>query len=59
MLPLDDALKESIRRKLMLERGTFKNDTSKEMNDMILKAKVDIKDPVFAKAWSDLRERKP
>jgi foldase protein PrsA len=57
LLPLDDNLRESIRRKLMLKRGSVKNDVTAEMNDMISKAKVDIKDPVFAKAWSDLRQR--
>jgi foldase protein PrsA len=56
-LPLDNNLKESIRRDLMYERGSVKNNLNKELDDELAKAKIDIKDPAFATAWAALRAR--
>jgi hypothetical protein len=47
-LPLDAKLKRTIRRVVMNNRGAVKNDIRKEMNDMRLKAKVEITEPEFA-----------
>jgi len=40
-------LKEGIRRKMMLERGSVKNNLTADMNDMRRKAKIDIKQKEF------------
>lgn len=56
-IKLDDNLRESIRRQMMMEKGSIKNNVAKEVEDMLAKAKVDISDPVFAKAWQDLRSK--
>lgn len=50
-LPLDDNLRRSIRRRLMMDRGTVKNDIQKEMIAMRQSAKIDIKQKEFADAY--------
>ena len=56
-IKLDPPLREAIRRQMMMERGSIKNNVAKEVSDMLAKAKVEISDPVFAKAWQDLRAK--
>jgi hypothetical protein len=56
-LPFDANLKEAIRRQMMMERGSVKNNVAKELSDMLASAKVEITDPVFAKAWQELRDK--
>jgi hypothetical protein len=56
-IKLDDKLREAIRRQMMMERGSIKNNVAKEVGEMLAKAKVEISDPAFAKAWQDLRAK--
>ena len=56
-IKLDDTLREAIRRQMMMERGSIKNNVAKEVGEMLSKAKVEISDPAFAKAWQDLRAK--
>ena len=42
---------------MMMERGSVKNNVGKEVGDMLAKATVEISDPVFSKAWKDLRTK--
>jgi parvulin-like peptidyl-prolyl isomerase len=52
LLPLDSKLRRHIRMDEMLRRGSSRNDLSKEMLDMRLNAKIDIKQAEFAAAYS-------
>jgi foldase protein PrsA len=47
-LTLDDKLKRSIRRRMMLDRGNVKNDIRQMMNDIRGKANINITEPEFA-----------
>jgi parvulin-like peptidyl-prolyl isomerase len=49
--PLDANLKHSIRRKMMLERGSIKNSIEKEMATARSQAKIDITEKSFADAY--------
>jgi parvulin-like peptidyl-prolyl isomerase len=51
-LELTPSLKRTIRRSLMLDKGRVKNEnTAKELDQMRLKAKIDIKQHEFAEAY--------
>lgn len=50
-LPLDAKLRRKLRRELMLQRGSVKNDLVKEMAQYRAKAKIDIRQKEFADAW--------
>ncbi|OJU63485.1 MAG: hypothetical protein BGO01_11850 [Armatimonadetes bacterium 55-13] len=50
--PLTPALKRDIRKRLMLDRGKVRNNIGKEMFDLRMNAKIDIKDKVFAEAYT-------
>ncbi len=50
-LALDGKLKRMIRKKLMMIRGAAKNDITKDMNALRLKAKIEIKQAEFAEAY--------
>lgn len=54
--PLDDKLRRSIRRRMMIDKGSFKNNIKKEMYDLRMQAKIDIKDKVFAEAYAKYME---
>jgi parvulin-like peptidyl-prolyl isomerase len=54
LLPLDDILKNRIRKDMMVKRGSVKNNIAVLMAEARHKAKIDIKDPVFATAFSNL-----
>ncbi|MHB8638034.1 MAG: peptidyl-prolyl cis-trans isomerase [Fimbriimonadaceae bacterium] len=56
-IKLDATLREEIRRQMMMELGSVRNNVAKEVSDTLAKAKVDITDPAFAKAWQDLRAK--
>ncbi|MEZ0327675.1 MAG: peptidyl-prolyl cis-trans isomerase [Fimbriimonas sp.] len=56
-LELDAKLRRGIRRRLMLDRGTVKNDIRKEMNALRAKAKIDIKEPQFAEIYKKFIEQ--
>lgn len=47
-IPMDAALRERIRRKMMLDRGVVKNNVDKELSDMRSTAKIDITQKEFA-----------
>jgi foldase protein PrsA len=49
--PYTDDLQRSIRRTMMIQRGSIANDIDKEMNTLRSQAKVDIKDKNFADAY--------
>lgn len=56
-LELDAKLKRQIRRMLMLDGGRMKGiDVQKEMYDLRSKASIDIKDKVFAEAYTRFME---
>lgn len=50
-IPLTDQLRRNIRRKLMLDAGSVKNNIQKEMMDVRTRAKIDIKQAEFADAY--------
>lgn len=50
-LPLDDKLKERIRRMLMIEIGKRRNNVKQMLNEMRLKAKIEITSPGLQKLW--------
>ncbi|HEY0867118.1 MAG TPA: peptidyl-prolyl cis-trans isomerase [Fimbriimonas sp.] len=50
-MTLDARLKRSIRREMILQRGTIRNDVEKQMREMRAKAKIDIKQPEFASIY--------
>lgn len=50
-LQLTPALRRSIRREMMLQRGSVRNDIKKEMRDLRRQAAVDIKQKEFADAY--------
>jgi parvulin-like peptidyl-prolyl isomerase len=51
LTPLDAKVRKQLRRKLMLDRGAAKNDVSREMQEMRLKAKIDITNKTFAEMY--------
>jgi len=51
-LPLDASLRRQIRRRLMIDRGANKNDVAKEMFNLRMNAKIDIKDKTFADVYA-------
>lgn len=51
-LELDASLKRQIRRQMMMDKGTVKNpDVGKELDQVRVKANIDIKQPEFADAY--------
>lgn len=50
---LDAKLKESIRRKLMIDRGQVKNDVAKQLADFRAKSKIEVSHPYFTKPWNE------
>jgi parvulin-like peptidyl-prolyl isomerase len=57
LLPLDDALKSRIRKALMITRGEARNNIAAIMAEERHRAKIDIKDPVFATAFGNLLQQ--
>lgn len=53
-LPLNAALKKQLRRRLMSDKGAVRNDVPKALTEATLKAKVEIRQPLFARLYSDL-----
>jgi len=51
LMPLDAKLRRHIRTETMLQRGAARNDLGKEMLDMRLNAKIDIKQKEFADSY--------
>ena len=49
--PLTPALRRSIRKKIMIQRGSVKNNLQADMRAARLKAAIDIKEPEFAKTY--------
>lgn len=47
LLPLDDNLKNRLRRSLMMDKGQVKNDFAKMMREMRAKAVIQLKQPQF------------
>ncbi|MGE0002009.1 MAG: peptidyl-prolyl cis-trans isomerase [Fimbriimonadaceae bacterium] len=47
VLPLDDALKSEVRKSLMLERGSDRNDLAKLMTDMRKRARIEYQGTPF------------
>lgn len=54
--PLDAKVRRQIRRQLMLQRGSQKNDVAKEMADMRAKANIDIANKAFADMYKKFLE---
>jgi parvulin-like peptidyl-prolyl isomerase len=52
-LPLDDTMKERLRRKLMLDKGAVKNNVMKEISDLRKSAKIDIKQKEWAAMYDN------
>lgn len=54
VIKLDDVLKHKIRNKLMVDRGTVRNDVPKMLDDMRKKARVEYQGTPFDKDLKDL-----
>ncbi len=54
VLPLDSALTDSIRRALMVDRGTKLHDIAKELNDLRGQSKIVINNPTFAEQYAQV-----
>ena len=50
-LELTPQLKRDIRKRLLMDKGSIRNNVAKEMFDLRLKSNIDIKDKVFAEAY--------
>ena len=55
-MELTPKLKRDVRKRLMLDKGAIKNNVAKEMFDLRAKSNIDIKDKVFADAYSRYME---
>ncbi len=51
-MELTPTLKRDVRRRLMLDKGSIKNNVAKEMFDLRAKSNIDIKDKAFQEAYS-------
>lgn len=49
-------LRRDIRKRLMMDRGSIKNNVAKEMQDLRAKSNIDIKDKGFAEAYARFME---
>ncbi|MCB8933115.1 MAG: peptidyl-prolyl cis-trans isomerase [Fimbriimonadaceae bacterium] len=54
LLSLTDTLKAQIRRQLMLDKGSVRNDLQQQMSDMRRRSKIDIKEKQFADTYRKL-----
>jgi foldase protein PrsA len=55
--PLDDVVKEDLKRQFLLRRGKQKNDVSKWIREARAKAKINISNPSFQKAYDEFVEK--
>lgn len=55
--PLDDDIKEELKRQFLLRGGSEKNNVSKWLRDARLKAKIEIANPDFQRAYLEFIER--
>jgi len=55
--PLDDDIKEELKRQFLLRGGSEKNNVSKWLKDARLKAKIEIANPDFQRAYLEFIER--
>jgi len=55
--PLTPALRRDIRRREMLQRGSVRNNVQAEMRQIRGKARIDIREKVFADAYKDFIEK--
>lgn len=55
--PLDEPMKRSIRRKLMMDRGKVKNDIGKEMNAIRAKVKIEFKSKDLQEQYDAMMKR--
>jgi parvulin-like peptidyl-prolyl isomerase len=55
-IPLDAKQRKQIRRQLMLQKGTMKNDVGKELAELRAKSKIDITNKVFADIYKKFME---
>lgn len=54
VIPLSNALRRSIRRRLMIDRGSIKNKVDDELNQLRAQSTVDVKQIMLAEAWKRL-----
>lgn len=52
--PLTPVLKRQLRKRLMLDRGAVKNDVTQELTNATLAAKIDIRQPEFARLYKQM-----
>ncbi len=50
-VPIDDTLKEAVKRDIARTRGTQANDLGKHMQEKLKLAKIDVMAPQFKEAW--------
>jgi foldase protein PrsA len=55
--PLTPALRREIRRREMLQRGSVRNNVQAEMRQIRSRARIDIREKVFADAYKDFIEK--
>lgn len=56
LVPLDAQLSSQIRKDLMIEKGTKANNLSKQLEDLKKNAVVKLNNPLFQKAFDNLRQ---
>lgn len=54
--PLDAALRRSIRRKMMIDRGRVRHDIIQEVNEIRSKAQIEVRRAAFAEPWRRLNQ---
>lgn len=52
--PLDDQLRRAIRRRMMIDRGTVRNNWQRDLMELRRRANVDIRQPEFARLYQQL-----
>ena len=52
-IPMTDALRNRIRRKMMLDKGVIKNNVAKDLSELRKTAKIDIKQKEFAAMYTE------
>lgn len=54
LLPMTDTLKTQVRRQLMIDKGSVRNDLQKQMSEMRKRATIDIREKQFADTFRQL-----
>ncbi len=50
-MPIDDSVREEIKRQLGVQRGSTANDLGKRINEKLVKSKIDVKSTTYKPLW--------